>query len=199
MIKNLIFDFGGVLYGIDYPKSLEEMAKLAVNPDKMKKMAMNDFIDIPQKFEKGEISETDFRAFLRNEYSMEGSDETLDKAFNAMLLGLSSESVPFLKEAKSNYKLALLSNTNSIHYNYFINDSSEMLSEFDHVFLSFKTGMRKPDENIFQFVLDKTGFLADESLFIDDGIRNIEGAKKLGIHGFLFSESSKLSDLLHSI
>ncbi len=197
--KTLIFDFGGVLYNIDYYATIREFAKLSEKPELFNNMSQIKILDLPSEFEKGNINENEFREFLRNEYYLKGSDEMLDFAWNAMLLDLKSESYSFIKSLKNKYQLILLSNTNSIHYNYFIDECKDLLGLFDHTVLSFNTGMRKPDIEIYNYTLQKAGCSPQEAIFFDDSMPNINGAKNAGIDVLHFDNGLQLSDLLHTI
>jgi putative hydrolase of the HAD superfamily len=42
--------------------------------------------------------------------------------------------------------------------------------------------MRKPHAEVFHYILQTHGLRAEETLFIDDSIQHIEGAKKVGLH-----------------
>lgn len=197
--KTLIFDFGGVLYNIDYYATTREFAKLSEKPELFNNMSQIKILDLPSEFEKGNISEKEFREFLRNEYHLNGSDEMLDFAWNAMLLGLKQESYSFIKSLKDKYQLILLSNTNSIHYYCFIEECKDLLGLFDQIVLSYKIGMRKPDAEIYNYTLQKAGCLPNEAIFFDDAIPNIIGAKNTGIDVLHFDTGTALSDLLHTI
>jgi len=103
-------------------------------------------------------------------------------------LDFPEERLQFLEHLSSEnqYKLFLLSNTNDLHmesvrqqmgmehYNRFKNS-------FDVFYLSYEMGMRKPDEEIFQFVLDQNNLTAEETFFVDDVQENTDAAARLGI------------------
>lgn len=197
--NTIIFDFGGVLYNIDYHATTRALAKLSTKPDLFDSMPQMKILDLPCEFEKGNISTGEFRDFLRTEYAIQGTDEMIDRAWNAMLLGIKPESYDFINSLRSKYKLALLSNTNTIHYNYFISECKELLGLFDSVILSYNTGMRKPDKEIYDYTLEIINAKATESLFIDDAEVNLKGAEKAGLDVFHFTDKIKLSDLLHTI
>lgn len=195
----LIFDFGGVLYNIDYYETTRELSKLSSKPDILNSLTHLKILDLPAQFEKGNISEKSFRNYLRNEYFIDSSDYEIDKAWNAMLLGIKHESFDFIYSLRQKYRLVLLSNTNSIHYDYFINECSQLMNLFDHVLLSYKIGMRKPDLDIYQYALQISESLAEKTLFIDDSEPNIRGAEMANMHTYHFTPDKQLSDLLHSI
>jgi putative hydrolase of the HAD superfamily len=198
-IKNIIFDFGGVLYELDYLKSSIELAKLSSNPDILQSLTLNEFIDISSDFEKGLINSHQFRDLIKSLYCITADNQSFDKAWNSMLLGLKYESLSFLKQLKNKFRITLLSNSNQIHYEYFYHECEEMLNCFEKLFFSFHIGMRKPDKEIYEYVCQKMNYLPEETIFVDDGIRNIEGAELSNLKTYHFSSETTLSDLLHSI
>ncbi len=197
MIKNIIFDFGGVLYDIDYQLSSSKLESYS-QIDSVK-ITLGDIIDLPTKFEKGQITESEFRNEVINQYKLNCNEIEFDKAWNAMLLGIKAEAPAFLDTLKSNYNIVLLSNTNSIHFRYFYPESSGLLERFSRVYLSFEIGMRKPDIEIYKYVCENSFFEPSETLFIDDNLSNLNGALRCGLQIFHFQFGNKLSDILHSI
>ncbi|MFA6569839.1 MAG: HAD family phosphatase [Bacteroidota bacterium] len=201
MIKNIIFDFGNVLYEIAPERTMAEFAKLSAKPELIKNYSVRKFgsTEIFLHFEKGKISSAKFRDFIRKELFISASDEELDKAWNLTLIGLFPDSVPIINEFKNKFCIALLSNTNEIHYNFFEHQCIELFAAFQQCFFSHKLGMRKPDENIYINLLNKLKYQPSETLFVDDTIDNIETAAELGIHTYLVSEDNPLSELIHIV
>ena len=108
---------------------------------------------------------------------------------NAILLDFPLHRLEFLKElnASKKYRLFLLSNTNELHISWIQNDwGIELYNEFKRCFeqfyLSHEIQMRKPNSNIFEFVLNENNLQAKETIFIDDTQENTDAAKELGIH-----------------
>lgn len=198
-IKNIIFDFGGVILNIDFRLAESAFAKLGLkNFDKIYSQAtQQELFDV---FEKGLISPDDFRHEIRKFIPQSVSDREIDEAWNSMLLDLPEERVHLLDKLKTKYKLYLLSNTNEIHFNKF---SSYMQNKFnrdifsdvfDKIYVSYKVNMRKPDAEIYKLVLNEQKLNKEETIFIDDSIQNIEGASKVGLKTyFLKKEETILS------
>lgn len=199
MLKHIILDFGGVLYDVDYFKATQEFSKLSTTPEMLDSMSFEEIFHLPEKFEKGEMSESEFRNMLRRNFNINAMDSAIDKAWNSMLLGLKGDALTFVSALKEKYSVYLLSNTNSIHYADFIMETSAFMTYFDKQYLSYKMGMRKPDDEIFSFVRGDIGFDFEECIFIDDSLINIEAAKSAGWNSLHYSTNMTLSDLLHSI
>ncbi len=186
MIKNIIFDLGGVVLNIDYDKTSAEFQKLGVkNFDELYSQAkQNSLFD---KLEKGLISEEDFRDSIRRLAGFYISDQDIDRAWNAMLLDLPAARIEILKNAALHYRTFLLSNTNSIHLrDYTMNLKKEhgidSLSQlFEREFFSHEIHLRKPDVEAFKHVIDITGVIPADTLFIDDSPQHLRGARKTGL------------------
>ena len=198
-VKNIIFDLGEVIINVDHRLALLEFEKLGSNQiDALySDVSQSEFFD---EFEKGKISSSDFRNELRAYISIPVDDSQIDLAWNAMLLVIPQERMELLNVLKKKYRLFLLSNTNKIHVaaielqlqeNFGISDFSEI---FEKVYYSFVHGLRKPEPGFFTMVLSENQLLAEETIFVDDKIENIESAKKLGIQGCLVSEGTSILD-----
>lgn len=187
MIKNIIFDFGGVLLPIDISKTALEFERLGLsdfeNIYSMKKQVR--FFD---DFEKGNIPASAFRSEIRKHYKRPLSDEEIDFAWNALLGELPPERFNFLKELGEKYNLYLLSNTNSIHHSAFINTLNQTFGkdQFEKLFVktyySFQMGSRKPDKRIFGMVIKDSGVAPQETIFIDDNLNNALAAQSTGLN-----------------
>lgn len=198
MINNIIFDLGGVILNINYELTAMAFKQLGItNFDKLYSQAQQNHLF--DHLEKGIISNHDFRSELRKVANLEISDEEIDTAWNAMLLDLPKERIDILNAAKKNYRTFLLSNTNDIHYKAYEKDLYQshgiksLASLFEKQYLSHQIHFRKPDAEAFEFVLKDAHIKADETLFIDDSIQHINGAKKLGIHTFFMEPKSNLN------
>lgn len=138
-------------------------------------------------FEKGEISTSEFRSGIRNVFDHRLSDTEIDKAWNAMLLDLPKERLELLQRLSLEKRISMLSNTNEIHVKAFeselknVHGLENLSGLFDHVYYSCRTGMRKPESRIFEFVIKEQNYDPAETLFIDDSPQHIEGAKRIGL------------------
>lgn len=197
--NTILFDFGGVLYNIDYDKSRIRLAELSDTPEIFLNMPHSKFFDFPGDFEIGKISAVEFRSNLRKWYNINADDVAIDSAWNAMLLGLKPDAEWFLEQLSNDFQIYLLSNTNEIHYNAFIVETNKILKQFNKTYFSHFIKMRKPNEEIFKYFLSDSRNISNDVLFIDDSDLNIFSAKKLDFFTILHKRNSKLSDLLHTI
>ncbi|MCW3086257.1 MAG: family hydrolase [Bacteroidetes bacterium] len=187
--KNIIFDFGGVIINIDYNLTTKAFRDLGLdNFDELfSKLRQSDLFD---RYEKGLISSSDFRAELKSNFHLNVDDAVFDKAWNAMLQDLPQERLTLLNRLKSTHRTFLLSNTNEIHINTICEHMKTEMNipdlsvYFEKVYLFYKVKMRKPDVEIFELVLRENNLDPAETLFIDDSPQHLEGAKKLGIQTY---------------
>ena len=201
-IKNIIFDFGGVILNIDYKLTEQAFTKLGIEDfDSIYSQAVQkELFDV---FEKGLMSPEDFRKGLRKYIEREVSDSEIDNAWNAMLLDLPEERIILLDKLRKNYRLFLLSNTNEIHYNSFLaymknKFRRDIFSEvFEKAYVSHQIHLRKPDAVIFEFVLRENSLRKEETLFIDDSIQHIEGAKRVGLKTLFLEKGKTILDLFN--
>ena len=187
-IKNLIFDLGGVILDLSVDQTMEQFSALSG----LDKQRVNDlYTSTPgfEEYEKGLMNDKDFRDFVRDVFSVQSSDEEIDKCWTAMLLGLPIRKLNLLQSLKKNFSVYLLSNTNNIHINYInqimlpgiTHPGNSLDSYFHRAYYSHIMKKRKPNADIFEQVLNENSLLAHETLFLDDNLPNIEGAKQLGI------------------
>ena len=183
----IIFDLGGILINLDYEKSLEEFIKIG---GKNIKSIYQQYKGYPlfAEFEKGAISAQQFRDGLRTLFDFQASDQALNFAWNAILQDFPKERLDFVDKVGKTKRTFILSNTNKIHkegfdkiYQQQIGDAS-LAIHFEKAYYSHLIGMKKPDTEIFDWILKKHQLQAKKTLFIDDTLENLEGAKKAGIH-----------------
>ena len=186
MIKNIVFDFGGVLYDIDFKKTFDAFEQLGfTNFENM--FSQHNANELFQNLETGKISPEEFYFYIKKIAPKPITNEQIKDAWNALLLGFRQSSMQYLLELKHKYNLYLLSNTNTIHYNYFTNQLQQQTqftsldSFFTKAYYSQNIGRRKPDVETFEFILEDANIKAEETLFIDDTHGNLPNAAILGI------------------
>lgn len=182
MIRNIIFDFGDVFLNLDKPATAREMLKFGF-------MGITQELDnLFKDYEKGFVSTDHFLDEVSLQFP-KAKKSDLIKAWNAILLDFPEERLTFLENLaeKNQYRLFLLSNTNDLH----IEQVREQMGKkkfnrfknaFEVFYLSYEMGMRKPDAEIFEFVLEQNQLTAHETLFVDDVKENTNSAARLGIH-----------------
>lgn len=186
-IKNIIFDLGGVLLNINPLLSLIELEKISgISQEEL--IVKFDSEQIFRKFETGSLNSAQFRSELCRIINTSVRDSEIDRIWNKLILDIPLHRVNLLKELRKNYKVYMLSNTNSIHFDHYTRELAEtfginLVDLFDHVYVSHEIGIHKPDAGIYTYVLENANLDASETVFIDDSLANIKAAELLGIAG----------------
>ena len=199
-IKNIIFDWGGVISNIDYSKTAEAFTKLGLTDfefvyNQLKQTTLFDDL------ETGSITPEEFRFEIRAMLPEGVSNEDIDVAWTAMLLDLPKERLDLLEKVKEHYDMYLLSNTNEIHvtrYSKYIDQiygHDKFRNLFIKAYYSHEVGMRKPNVEIFEHVIEENGLVRSETLFIDDTPQHIEGAKKAGLHAYHLEKPQTINQI----
>ena len=205
-IKNIILDYGNVIFMIDFARVRDAFIALGIKnvDDFFGHKAQDPLFD---SFDRGEISIEEFRDGIREKANRPDlTDQQIDDAWNALLIGVPEGKHRILEQLKTHYRTFLLSNNNELHYNwimdylqkeYGITDGND--SFFEKAYYSHHMNLRKPDANIFERVIAETGIVPDETLFIDDSPQHLETAAKLGLHTALCTAERPLEKILTAL
>ena len=203
MIKNLLFDLGGVIMDIRRLNCVASFERLGM------KDADSFLGEYSQKgpflqLEEGAISEAEFRTAVRQFIDGEVTDEQIDSAFCDFLVGIPKYRLEQLRELKKQYGIYMLSNTNSIMWHSriaedFRQEGLEREDYFDGIVTSFEARSIKPDAKIFHTVVEKLGIKPEETLFLDDSQKNLDAAAELGFQTLLVTPSSEFFELLNAL
>lgn len=196
MIKNIIFDLGGVIYELDFPGFNRNLTLLQKQSNGAEIYSRLKQPGVFSDYERGKIDTVTFRQRMREELVLDASDSQIDRAWNSLLVGLFPGRLELIARLKPNFNLALLSNINPLHLEYIKSECSDIFNQFDRCFFSCELGTRKPERRIFELVLDRMNFAPHETLFIDDSPPNIEAAIALGIRAILVDQPEHLSRII---
>lgn len=179
MIDTIIFDFGAIFIDLDKPKMEQELQKIGLTE-------WNDaLIELNHLYEIGKITENEFLTGLQKQIPTVEID-IIKKAWNSILADFPAYRLKFLEDLTSKYNLFLLSNTDYTHIEEVKRKvgsefHSRFINCFKKVYYSFEMGMRKPDESIYKFVLEKHQLNPKNTLFVDDKRENTDAAKNTGL------------------
>ena len=190
MIKTLIFDFGDVFINLDKSGAMQNALDLfgLKNFDA-------DMIAINIKYEIGQISTSEFIHFYKSKFPKLNEEEIIN-AWNYIIKDFPEYRLDFIKKIadQKKYKLILLSNTNDMHIDFIKTQVSfyeNFRACFDTFYLSQEINLRKPNTDIFDFVLKENNLNPKECLFIDDTKENTIAAETLGINVWNIDETQE--------
>jgi glucose-1-phosphatase len=184
--KNIIFDLGAVIIDISVPKTVEAFAAL-LDREHLWVQEKLKVAGIFRRYETGEWNDEQFREQIRQVLGVPFTDKQIDNAWNALLLQIPRERIELIQWLQSRYRTFILSNTNPIHMrevNRILQRDTGVSSLnvlFERVYLSYEMGKMKPSAKIYQEVLEESGLVAEETVFLDDNLDNLQSAQQLGI------------------
>lgn len=200
LVRNIIFDLGGVFIDIHYHRTRDAFMALGVADfDAWFQQSYSN--PLFARLEKGEITPAAFYGAFREETGLELTNAQIANAWNAMLGNFRPASIALLPHLQSSYKIFLLSNTNAIHHEAFTTQYEQAFGRhFDTHFLaahySHVLGLRKPDVESYQKLVQLHHLTAAETLFVDDTPKNIEGASKAGLQTLWLSPHQLLENVI---
>lgn len=203
MIRNILFDFGGVIIDIDPPAVIHELVRIGVKDG----LALHKSLLERNAYfalEKNELKPPAFRDLIRELTGMPLTDSAIDGAWNSIIGGIPGHRMELLKRLRKEYRIFLLSNSNAIHYDYYNvyvkreYGLESLDSLFDRTWYSFRLGLFKPDPEIFRRVLSEGNLKAEETLFIDDNAANVTAAEQLGLKGFHLRQGMDVTEVFEN-
>ncbi len=198
--KNILFDLGGVFLDINYRLTEEAFIDLGI-------------IDFDQRFnqqfsntlfedlETGKVDSETFYHRFRTETGTILSDEAIKRAWNALLLDFPAARLQWLEEIGKKYPVYLYSNTNIIHYQCFMKmfeekfEGKNLNTYFRTAYYSHELGLRKPYPASYTKIMELEDLRPWETLFIDDTLKNITGAKEAGLQTLWLQPGMVLQEL----
>ncbi len=188
-IRNIIFDFGGVIITIDQQQAINRFREIGVT-DADKRLDSYTQTGIFGELESGKINGEQFRTELEKLAGQPITHQDCCYAWQGYCKELPQRNLDCLTRLRTKgYKVILLSNTNPLMMewamsNDFDGKGNPIQSYFDSMYLSYECKMMKPEPALFQKVLRDENIRPEETLFVDDGELNIATAKQLGIQVF---------------
>lgn len=199
-IKNVILDLGGVLFDIDTNKTLDIFSSII--PDA--KQNWGSLVPLLFSMEVGGMTDQEFYDKVRSLAQRDIDDSFIKEAWNKMIIDFPAQRIDLIKELKQHYNLYVLSNTNTLHIEFFealfLNKFNfEFKSMFDHVFYSSDIKLRKPNTEAFKYVLRQTNSKAEETIMVDDRCDNCAGAENAGMKAIQVPENTGLEAVMDEL
>lgn len=188
MIKNIVFDFGGVIADLDKQKAVEAFKSLGIQEAEKyldPYLQSGAFLEV----ENGKTDAAGFIATMQELSGRELSFAQVQNAWLAFITGISRKKLDYILSLRDrHYNTYLLSNTNPFIMDWACSErfpwGLPLDAYFDKMYFSYKAGFTKPDERIFKYMLEDSGIKPDETLFVEDGKANIDTAGKLGFRTY---------------
>jgi putative hydrolase of the HAD superfamily len=175
-----LFDLGGVVLDIDFDRMFKVWAPFS----KLSHNEMRDRFDLEENYmrhERGEISALEYFAFIRKKLELAADERTMIRGWNAMLVGEIAQTVKLLNKINQQFPCYLLTNSNKTHEAHWRVLCKRSLEAFTDIFVSSTMGYRKPEPLAFEYVARSTGCIMASTLFLDDTLANVEGARSMGL------------------
>lgn len=194
--KIILFDLGGVILPIDYHATVNAFKQLLPVDSNINysQMAQSELFD---RYETGQIATMHFINLLKEQFPEQTSVYDLVQAWNAMLNHIPQANLNFLLNLRKTHKIALLSNTNDLHADWFNRSiksqyGTQLSDYFDFTFLSHEIKRRKPHTTTFDWVAKQMQVAPEQIFFMDDSVQHLEGAQKAGISTFHYPQNQLL-------
>lgn len=203
MIRNLLFDLGGVVVDICRQHCVDAFDRLGL-PDADSYFGEYAQTGIFMAIEDGSATVGEFHEALRRAFPDPSSisDEDIDSAFQKFIIGIPERRLRALLELRKRYRIYLLSNTNPIMWEGVLADEFAKLlpmrreDYFDGMVASFEAKSAKPDAKIFRYTARTLGIRPEETLFFDDSQANVDAARALGFNAVLVRPGEDFADVL---
>lgn len=204
-LRNIIFDFGNVLIDLNMP-SIEQHFRRHWGEHfeaTQAKLLRNNFFAL---YETGGITSEEFVSTLQLAAPVALTEQQVTDAWNAILIGIAAERFPMLLQLRERYKVFLLSNINDLHERWIADylRREHQIEDFetryfDGVYYSHLIRLRKPNRDIYEYVMADAELVPEETLFIDDLSVNVEAAKSLGMRGLVKLPGIDIVDIIQSL
>ena len=199
-IKNIIFDWGGVLIDLDMDGCVKAFDEIGIK-DLYHLLTKAEEANIFKTYELGNCTTEEFHKEIRKIANQPISNEQIDYVWNAMVKTVPEDKLRLLAELRKQYSIYLLSNTNKLHWEYasakvFRYGNLERDDFFKKVFLSYQMHLAKPDPEIFRTALREANLNPEETLFIDDSLVNCEAAASVHLQTAHYIPGTDLKSVL---
>ncbi|MGD1943510.1 MAG: HAD family hydrolase [Leptolyngbyaceae cyanobacterium] len=195
MITHLIADMGGVLVQLEWVERMSALLGRSIPIDELHHLWIS--ARAPVDFESGRTNFDEFATDFIREFDLTATPAEVQQEFLNFVQAPMTSCNEILGQLKHSYHLSLLSNTNPAHYQK-LRDRYDFFDQFDQLFLSYKLGLMKPDAAIFHHVVAQLDVAPAAIAFFDDGLRNVEAARRLGINAYQVHSPDELMAVVNN-
>lgn len=202
-MKSIIFDLGGVLLDIDVDLTFEEFESI-IRPEFCPVREWNELYNMIVAMETGKWDVDFFVKYVKQFTRPNVESSQIIDAWCAMIHEFPVSRINLLAELSKRADLYLLSNTNILHIREFETDflfryGYSINNLFSKVFYSSEIGLRKPNADVFEYVMKQVGIKASDTLLIDDRRENCEAARSLGITAIEVPKNTGLEAVIDDV
>lgn len=191
MYQAIIFDLGNVLLEISFKRVCRYWAGISgCDPQELYTNFPRD--EVFAGFEKGQVGPELFRNHVMTKLGCTMSATEFDNGWNAIFVRPVPGIQSVLDQLKKRYRLVGLSNTNPIHAAWWQAPYGSLIAMLERLFVSHEIGVRKPEPQAYEKVLEYLKLRPEEVIFIDDTPENVNAANQLGIKGLIMQSTSRL-------
>lgn len=187
MIKNIVFDLGGVIITLSQDEAIRRFEALGLQDARQRLNAYTQS-GIFGDLEAGKIDAETFRVELSKLVGREVTYEECRHAWLGYCKEVPQRNLDCLKRLRQEgYRVILLSNTNSFMMSWalspdFDGQGHSLEDYMDALYLSYRCKVMKPSPEFFRQMLLGEQIMPEETLFVDDGPRNVAAASQMGIY-----------------
>lgn len=185
MIKNVLFDFGGVFARLEREEAVRRLEKLGVHDaDEMLDPYHQSGLFL--RLEEGEFTKEEFTETINREYKLSVTCDDIEYAILGFLAEIQQEKFRYLKEEwPEGVRCLIVSNINPFVWDYaksgkMIDSGLSIEDYFEKIYASFERKMCKPNREFFELIIKDADIKPEETLFVDDGPANTAMARELG-------------------
>lgn len=180
MIEAVIFDLGNVLIEVREDVALQRLSERTGKTPRV----LADYVMLTpfvNQLARGELTPQQSFERAARDLDFPGSYEEFAWIWSDIFAPI-EQMIALARSLAGHYRRVVLSNTNAIHAEFFV-PRYPFLRELDGWVFSHEVGLLKPDPRIYRLTLERFGFTADRTVFIDDLAANVEGACAVGLCG----------------
>ncbi len=196
MLKNYIFDLGGVLLDIRMKNAYERFVAYGLPPAELE--PGGSVYKLMEDYQLGYVTTAEFCQQIASKCAASSNTRCaaspttpcdIEEAWNSICLGVADRKLQALRKLRKMEgvtSVSLLSNTNELHWecccqNWFNANGNKLEDFFDKIFLSQELHLQKPDPEIFKTAIRKLGASPAETIFLDDSPINTAAAAACGL------------------
>jgi glucose-1-phosphatase len=171
----VLFDLGGVLVRVPGVAAMQHLAGIDSEAEVWHRWLACEWV---RRFERGHCSASEFAAGVVADWDLPITGDEFLARFQDWPKGLYEGALEMVGAIREQAAVGCLSNTNNLHW-----DAMEqwgLAGAFDHTFLSYRIGLVKPDQAVFEHVAGELGVPAGDVVFLDDNAINVDRAANLG-------------------